>query len=300
MTKRKTVINDGRNILQLIEARKSQFAPKHLKIARYLLSHYEKVAFLSSAQLAEQVGVSQPTVIRFSQALGFAKFQNFSQSFQELIKAELTSADRFNLSLEDDKAAATDAQDIILRELKTLTHFNQSFPQESFDRAVRQIVEAAGVHIIGTRGSAALAQYCGYFMAKVKRHIHVMNHGDTEQHDKILNLTPQDLVIAIAFPRYPRETIEMATHCRKRGLKVLAITDQPESPLMALADHTIIIPITFSTIFDSYCSVLCLFNMLITQVGKQNQKESATLFEEFEKMAKERRFFTTRVDRDGD
>ncbi|MEW6267190.1 MAG: MurR/RpiR family transcriptional regulator [Thermodesulfobacteriota bacterium] len=288
------------NILQIIEARKTQIAPKHLKIARYLLSHYEKVAFLSSTQLAKQVGVSQPTVIRFSQALGFAKYQNFSEAFQELIKAELTSADRFNLSLEDDQTISDGASNIILREIKTLTRLNQSFPWESFDKALTQIVQAGGVHIVGTRGSASLAQYFGYFLSKVKRHVHVITHGATEQYDKIRNLNKTDLVVAIAFPRYPRETVELVAHCKKRNLKILAITDQPESPLMPMADYSIIIPITFSTIFDSYCSALCLFNMLITQTGKKNKRESSKLFDEFEQMAREREFFTSRMRRGDD
>ncbi len=288
------------NILQIIESRKGRFAPQHLKIARYLLSHPEKIAFLSSAQLARQVGVSQPTVIRFSQALGFARYQNFSEAFQDLIKAELTSADRFNLSLESDRNDTDGASNIILREIMTLTQLNRAFPWADFERAVARIVRSAEVHIVGTRGSAALAQYFCYFLGKVKRHVHLVADGATAQYDKLLGMDRESLVVAVAFPRYPRETVEFVSCCRERGLEVLAITDKIDSPLVPLADHSIVIPITFSTIFDSYCSALCLFNMIITSVGKRNKSESAKLFQEFEKMALAQNFFLTKARRADD
>jgi len=72
------------------------------------------------------------------------------------------------------------------------------------------------------------------------------------------------LVIAIAFPRYPRETIDIIRFCHARGINVSGITDKLESPLADLSKLLIIIPITFSTIFDSYASAFCLFNMIVT------------------------------------
>ena len=76
-----------KNIIQLIKARKGQYTPQQTKIASYLIEHYEKAAFLTATQLAKEIGVSQPTVIRFAQHLGFANYSLFTASFQHLLKA---------------------------------------------------------------------------------------------------------------------------------------------------------------------------------------------------------------------
>ncbi|UCF85403.1 MAG: SIS domain-containing protein, partial [Desulfobacteraceae bacterium] len=94
-----------------------------------------------------------------------------------------------------------------------------------------------------------------------------------------------------AFPRYPRETIDIVRFCNKRGASVLGITDKIDSPLASLSEFYILVPVTFSTIFDSYCSAFCLFNMIVTEVGRANKFESAALFREFEQLVRELKIF---------
>ena len=165
------------NILQLIKSRKDHYTPQQAKIASYLLGNYEKVAFLTATQLAKEIGVSQPTVIRFAQSLGFPKFNLFLAAFQELLTAELTSADRFNLSLVGGPSTSEGSSNIIIREIRTLTAFARDFPQEAFDRAVSMIAKSKNIYVLGTRGSASLAQYFRYFLNKVKRNVIAVTRG---------------------------------------------------------------------------------------------------------------------------
>lgn len=283
-------MND-QNILQIIKSQKDRFTPQQAKIANYLLGNYEKVAFLTATQLAKEIGVSQPTVIRFTQSLGFLKYYLFQEAFRDLLKAELTSADRFNLSLVGDPSAPEGSSNIILREIRTLTTFARDFPQETFDRAVFLIAESKNIYVLGTRGSASLAQYFSYFLNKVKRNVLAVTGGSTFDYDTLLHLQRKDLVIAIAFPRYPRETVELTRFCKDRGATIIGITDKIASPLYALAELALIIPVTFSTIFDSYCSAMCLFNMMVTEVGRANKEESAAMTLEFEAMARDLEIF---------
>jgi DNA-binding MurR/RpiR family transcriptional regulator len=279
------------NILQAIKSQKARYTPQQAKIASYLLGNYEKIAFLTATQLASDIGVSQPTVIRFAQFLGFRKYYLFQEAFQALLTAELTSADRFHLSLTDTASASEGSSNILLREIRTLTAFTRNFPQEAFERAVSMIAKSGNVYVIGTRGSASLAQYLSYFLSKVKRNVISVTGGSTSDYDRLLHLKPRDIVVAIAFPRYPRETVEMVEFCRDRHGTIVGITDKMDSFLYPLSTVALIIPVTFSTIFDSYCAAFCLFNMIVTEVGRANKKESAALTREFEAMARELEIF---------
>lgn len=280
------------NILQLIKDRKGKFTQQQGKIATYLLSNQENAAFLTATELATEIGVSQPTVIRFAQSLGFSRYSVFIQAFQALIKEELTSTDRLNLSLSRGKSNKSNQLSIISGEMKTLGSLANSFPIKQFQRLVKQICSSEKVYIIGTRGSASLAHFFSYFLGKVKRNVDSLTSGATKNYDRLLHLGAKDLVVAIAFPRYPRETIDLAAFCRQREISLVGITDKVNSPLAELSNYSIVIPITFSTIFDSYCSAFCLFNMVVTDVGRLNRRESAELSNEFERLARQTKIFT--------
>ncbi len=72
---------------------------------------------------------------------------------------------------------------------------------------------------------------------------------------------------------------------------MFGITDKKESPLAKISDLGVIIPVTFSTIFDSYSSVLCLINMIVSEVGHMNRAESEIIAKEFEELAREQKTF---------
>jgi DNA-binding MurR/RpiR family transcriptional regulator len=283
------VIKD--NIFRLIKSHKDHYSPKQTKIASYLIENYEKAAFLTATQLAKEIGVSQPTVIRFAQFLGFSSYGIFTKAFQDLLKENLTSTDRLNISLGEGQSMNEGNMNIISREIRTFELFANSFPQDEFQRLVEQICDSNKIYIVGTRGSASLSQYFAYFLGKIKKKVYSITAGSTSEYEKLISLQTRDLVIAIAFPRYPRETVEIIRFCHERRIKVAGITDKLESPLADLSKILIIIPITFSTIFDSYSSAFCLFNMIVTEVGRLNRKESEELIREFEALAKKIKIF---------
>src|SRR5690606_30712077 len=59
---------------------------------------------------------------------------------------------------------------------------------------------------------------------------------------KIAGLGPDDLLIAMALPRYSQATVDFMKMARGRGTYCIAITDGPHSPLCALSHEQIFIP----------------------------------------------------------
>jgi DNA-binding MurR/RpiR family transcriptional regulator len=279
------------NIIQKIKSNRGKFTKQQAKIASFLVSNRDKAAFLSTTQLSAEIGVSQPTVIRFAQSLGFSNYSKFMGAFQELLKEELTSTERLSLSLHAKEPSSTGNFEIISQEMHTLDLLTKSFPQKEFHKLVKFICNGRQVFIVGTRGSSALAQFFSYFLSKVKRKVVAVTSGASSSYDLMLDLNKEDIIIGIAFPRYPRETSELISFASAKGAKVVGITDKNESPLAKMADFAVTIPITFSTIFDSYCSALCLFNMIVTEVGRINRKESEIIAREFEELAREQKIF---------
>lgn len=279
------------NILQIIRDHQGEYSPQQAKVAAYFLEYYKKAAFLTATQLAREIGVSQPTVIRFSQFFGFTQYSRFLEAIQDILKAELTSIERLKLSINESEDDEIVQISIISKEIRTLNRLANTFPQNLFKKLVDQICNSNKVVIVGTRGSASLAQYFSYYLAKVKRKVTPICNGSSQVYDQLMLMGENDLIVAIAFPRYPREAVDIAHFCKNQGIPVASITDKIDSPLAKLADIPLVIPITFSTIHDSFSSVLCIFNMVVTEVGRENRAESEELSVIFEDLARKTNMF---------
>ena len=279
------------NILQTIRDHQGKYSPQQAKVAAYFLENYKKAAFLTATQLAREIGVSQPTVIRFSQSFGFTQYSRFLEAVQDILKAELTSIERLRLSIDESEDANAEQLSIISKEIRTLDRLANTLSQNLLKKLIKQICTSNKIVIVGTRGSGSLAQYFSYYLDKVKRNVTSISNGSTQVYDQLMHMGKDALIIAIAFPRYPRETIDIVRFCKNRGIPVAGITDKTDSPLAELSDIPLVIPITFSTIHDSFSSVLCTFNMVVTEVGRENRAESEALSVIFEELARKTKMF---------
>lgn len=64
-------------VLDRIRKTYASLRPSEQRVADYVLNHPETCTQQTISELADQVQVSQPTVVRFVQALGFGGFRNF-------------------------------------------------------------------------------------------------------------------------------------------------------------------------------------------------------------------------------
>ncbi len=89
----------------------------------------------------------------------------------------------------------------------------------------------------------------------------------------MINVSENDLVIGIGFPRYAARTIEALTFAQNRGAKVVAITDSLLSPLAAKADYTLIAQSNMASFVDSLVAPLSVINALIIAVGLREKEK---------------------------
>jgi len=235
-----------------------QGSTQQTKIAAYMLDNVERVAMHSVTQLAGEIGVSQPTLTRFSQALGFKKYSDLQETFQNLLLAELNLMDRLTLDLDERLSSYESSINIIPREIASLSEFAQNFPNQAFDRAVTRICQSNRVCALGVELSGIMAQRLSHYLRKVKKNIITIINGTSDDYEQLSDLNSKDVVLAISFYRYGNSTIDMVRFCKDRGVGIIAITDDPISPIASIADINIFVPVAYGAIFDSYCSVYCV------------------------------------------
>ena len=59
------------DLINKIQSELSGFSKGQKQIARFILEHYDKAAFMTASRLGTTVGVSESTVVRFATELGY-------------------------------------------------------------------------------------------------------------------------------------------------------------------------------------------------------------------------------------
>ena len=88
----------NKNLLVLMEERMPEFSKGQKRIARYILDHYDKAAYMTASRLGSIVEVSESTVVRFAIEVGFDGYPELQKHLQELVKSHLTSVQRMEVA----------------------------------------------------------------------------------------------------------------------------------------------------------------------------------------------------------
>ncbi|WP_050698152.1 MULTISPECIES: MurR/RpiR family transcriptional regulator [Eubacteriales] len=265
-----------------IQNNMSSFSKGQRLIAKYIMEHYDKVAFMTAARLGATVGVSESTVVRFAMEIGYSGYPELQRAMQEMIRNKLTSVQRMEVTAnrigENDILDSIFSQDmeIIRRTMEETSH-------ENFYRAADAIAGARKIYVLGARSSLALATFLSYYLHLLFENVLLVQAtSEGEIFEQMIRIDENDVVIGISFPRYSRKAVKAMDFARKRGAKVVAITDSALSPLAEAADYLLLARSDIASIVDSLCAPLSLINALIVTIALKKSNEVKTVFKRLE------------------
>lgn len=278
------------SLFKRLSARRGQLSARKAAIASFILNNYRKVAFMTSTELASHVGVNESTVIRFASSLGYKGYPALRRHLYDVIEEELTTTESIKREV-GDSGVDDDLRMVVEKEIANLTQLIKSGIPENLDKVAQELIAAKRVFILGLRASAGLAHLLGYSLAKVHDDVVVLTQGGSSAIDAFRFFPKPSLILAIGFPRYPRETVELMSVAKREGIRTIAITDSLFSPLGKRADFVIPVQTDFISFIPSYCAPLATIMALVVRVALKNRKETEVRLRRFEEMAKQQRLF---------
>ncbi|MDR3277533.1 MAG: MurR/RpiR family transcriptional regulator [Oscillospiraceae bacterium] len=273
-----------RDILSVIEAAADGFSKGQRSIARYIAENYDKAAFMTAGKLGQVVRVSESTVVRFAQELGYGSYPEMRRAIQDMVRSRLTSVQRIRVAKE-----LLESGDILSHVLSsdieqirvTLEETNTA----DFDEAVDAIVAARSIYIFGLRSSSALANFMGFYFNQLFENVHVVGESAaSEMFEQILRISAGDVFIAVSFPRYSRRTLRAMRYARDMGAKVLGVTDNNASPVARLADISLYAKSDMVSFLDTLVAPLSLVNALIVATSVKTGGDLYSTFERLERV----------------
>lgn len=261
----------------------------HKKIAEFIITRYDKAAFMTASKLGTIVGVSESTVVRFATELGFEGYPELQRALKEYTSNKLTTVQRIDVM--NDQLGGNDVYEKVLNmDIDKIRKTLEESDRDEFYRTVDTLCQAKNIYVIGARSAAVLARFLSFYFNMMFENVKLVHTTSTsEMFEQILNIGTNDIMIGISFPRYSKHTVKAFRYAHEQGAKVIAITDSNASPLVEYADNVLLARSDMVSFADSLVAPMSVINALIVAVGMRksdyvvkNYERLNEIYDEFE------------------
>ncbi|WP_183155748.1 MurR/RpiR family transcriptional regulator [Burkholderia pseudomallei] len=236
------------SIAARIAAALPSLTPIHRRMGEYVLANPFRAATMRIDELANAVDASIATANRFARALGFDGYPALRAALVRGFEATLAPVERLRCAQEREAGA----------------------------RGGDSLLAARRIFIVGMGASAFLAGLMEHGLSVYRDNVQslALLGGPTDAARRLFSARGDDLVVAIAFPRYVYDTIELTRRAAERGAPVLAITDGPDSPIAPFAARALFVHAERRLAATSEAAVLALVEALIDAVAHRSQRSA--------------------------
>lgn len=269
---------------QLFE--RHRLTPTQRRIAHSMVRRAADVPFLSSVELAELAGVSQPSVTRFAVALGFDGYPALRKHLREVAPGSGEAAgavgDTYN-----------EYQQAVHAEIENLQHLAELLADPTpVERAGRLLAASRPLPVLGLRAASSQARGFGYFAAKVHPDVRVLDEGGSMLRDRIdaARRAGASALVCFALPRHPKEVVDALAYAQEQGLTVVSVADSAFAPVAKHSDLLIPAAVGTGLAFDTACAPMLLGRVLLEAMCDDLPDAQARL-EEFDARAAARGLF---------
>jgi len=260
------------------------------KVANYVVKNCDQIAFLTLDEMANEIGVSTTTVIRFARGLGYNGYSDFLGHIQKMVKAKVSLPERLNVSVNE-----LNHDNLLIKSFnQDASNINATLAgisAEKLDNALNMVVEARNIYVIGLRSSFCLAHYFATCLGQIRENVRLIQAVGSIYPEEILNVAANDLCVAFTFPRNARVTLEIARWMKKEGAKVLAVTDSLLSPIAEYSDNVLACETKGVMFKHSLAGPLSLINYLLAAVAAQDKDKAMKMLSKTEELLRQGHYF---------
>ncbi|EKK3976928.1 MurR/RpiR family transcriptional regulator [Cronobacter sakazakii] len=212
------------NTLILIRQRYPTLAQSDRKLADFLLQFPDYARHLSSQQLAAEAGVSQSSVVKFSQKLGYKGFPALKLAISEALASQsnIHSVAVHNEILGDDPLRLVGEK--LIKENVAAMHASLDInPEEKLLASVGLLRNARRIVLTGIGASGLVAKNFSWKLMKIGLNA----VAEQDMHALLATvqaMEPEDLLVALSYSGERREINLAADEALRVGARILAIT----------------------------------------------------------------------------
>ncbi|MGA8112447.1 MAG: MurR/RpiR family transcriptional regulator [Actinocatenispora sp.] len=269
-----------------------RLTPAQRRIAQTLVEHAPQAGYLSSSDVAELAGVSQPSVTRFATAIGYDGYQALRQRIRQLVHSDEGPAAPHPETRAE--ARHNEWQRAVGVEHENLASLSEFLADPApVLVAARLLSTSRPLPVLGLRAARPIAEYFGYFAAKVHPDVRVLDAGGSLLVDQLEQARSAGATALLTFvlPRYPAEALDALRDSRAVGLSTVTVSDSAMSPATELSDVLLPAPVGAQLVFDMHSAPMVMAMVLLQAMCDAAPTETQNRLESFERSAARRGLF---------
>lgn len=278
-------------IEQLIQEKLADLPANQKKVAEFFLTRKNLAALLPVKAIAAEAQVSEASIVRFAQSLGFEGFKELREKMSRDLKQQLTPTEIYQAAAQKKSLAEHTLQAVARNVINNIQNTVNGIEPELFSQVVNRIIKARKIYCLGLELSSHLARLLTFHLRLYTYDAYHLSLDFLHFREQIALLTPDDLLIVFSFSPYSRETIEAIEAAKAANVPSIAFTDKRTAPAAPLATHSIIIKTDNILFSNSIGAVVVVFNAIMTELNFRDRKRTLKALDLIEKNILDERYF---------
>ena len=247
----------------LIHKAYSSLSERELLVADLILQSPKDICMYSASELANMAGVSNSTITRFVQRIGFTNYEEMRRKVRESshIGSPLT-LDTQVISVQLDPGKDR-LNHFVGQENEILRTTFAELSSEKIDEITTALTNARNLGFMGFRNSYYFAAYARWQFIQFREKTRMIPGPGETVAERIADLGKGDLVLVVGVRRVVGILERYLEAISNTGADVLLITDPSARVIPAFARWTITCPVENLHAFDCYGGVLAVIRLLV-------------------------------------
>lgn len=275
-------------LISELKARLPDLSPRLKVVAKYIVDHPSDFGLDPIRETARKCGVSTFTLVRMAQQVGFDGYDELREPFRHALVSASALVDqpdwinglRTHSELGRVQAdATTNTLAIVQRSLE-----HQS--PDQMERVARMLLDAENVYLTAVRASYALAYFFHYVGRMALPSLQLIPRHINSAIDELHTAGPSDVMIAISFTPYSRETIEACKFARAQGVRLVMISDSDVISPEFSPDETLVASAVSTHHFGCFTGAMAIVETLLAilvQLGGEDARARIRSYEDLRK-----------------
>jgi len=257
------------DVLNALGAELDNLTPEVRKAAAYVLENPNDVGVSTIREIADGANVKPNTFVRMARSVGFGGYEEFRQPFREEIRrggASFPDRARWLQSLAAGGKLGSLYIDMATSAIRNIEQTFAATSDAAMKKAADVIVKARRTYVLGVGVNNTNARNFTYLADMAIDNVESIPKQGGTATDDLVRAGKKDVLIAMTCKPFRTEVVEAVALAKSQGVKIIAISDSPASPIVIGADHAFVVEADTPQFFPSSVSVIALLETLMAFV----------------------------------
>lgn len=256
----------------VISEKFSELTKSEKRIANFLRKNQEEAAFLSAAEIAKRLNLSEATLVRFARTLGFSSYPAMRSVLQDNFRRRVTHSSRIRGRLDDLREAGDIFERLAVTEIDYLSQAIESIDRTAMKKAVDLFKKHKRIFVFGLGPSISLVDLMEIRLRRFGKDVVPLINSGREVIDPLLNLQSDDLLFVICFFDQNPTLNLVLEYGSEVGCPIIMLTDTLDTILNGKAEVTLAARRGPVGAFHSLVVPMTVINAILLSVAGTDQE----------------------------